>query len=53
MQVKQTGVGADGRMQSAGNINPYKKILRMVQTLLAITIAAIAALVTLYYLDKK
>lgn len=53
MQVKHTGVGADGRLQPAGNTNPYKKILRMVQMLLAITVTAIAALVTLYYLDKK
>lgn len=46
-------MGADTCLQQKGNTNPYKKILRMVQVLLAITVTAIAALVTIYYLDKK
>jgi TPP-dependent trihydroxycyclohexane-1,2-dione (THcHDO) dehydratase len=51
MQLDNKGMGAAAHLQDDGKHNPYKKLMQMVQLILAITIAAIAAMVTIYYIQ--
>ena len=51
MQLDNKGMGAAAHLHDDGKHNPYKKLMQMVQLILAITIAAIAAMVAIYYIQ--
>jgi roadblock/LC7 domain-containing protein len=51
MQLNNKGMGAAAHLHDDGKHNPYKKLMQMVQLILAMTIAAIAAMVAIYYIQ--
>lgn len=49
MQYNETGMGETDCLQHKDKLNPYKRLMRIVQLILAITITSIAAVITIYY----
>ncbi len=49
MQYHNTGMGQADHLQHKDKQNPYKRLMRMVQLILAITITSIAVVITIYY----